>query len=218
MHLEQANPEMMDEGKEPCIVCERCGSRETRSRIIEGICPCGVVTVLRDFALSAPQLPLRLFVTELSKVPFFHRDGRGLNPREACTQCTQCFVCKLAIDTQACAWEEVPLEGLLDKTGLTQHYVYLHPACHPAFEAWFDRYVGKLRQEESNRNQSAAHREQCIAEAICIECGKSLSLIDRFSGRVRHKACQPKIVRAALAKSSKISKTAPKKSVKKKKS
>ncbi len=189
MSLETAASSADEEGVEPQLICPQCDRREERTRIVENTCRCGAVTAVRAYALSAPQMPVRLFVTELSKVPFHHRDGRGLNPREDCTACTPCFVCKEPLNTQQCAWEEIPLEGLLDKTGLTQQYAYIHPDCYPAFEEWFTAHVARLRQEKSDRQQEAERREACLAEARCLECEKPLSLLDRFAGRIRHKSC-----------------------------
>ena len=217
MSLENAPPSADAEEAEPQLVCPQCGRREAQTRIVERVCRCGAVTVLRDYALSAPQMPLRLFVTVLSKVPFYHRDGRGLNPRDDCTACTECFVCKELLNTQQCAWEEVPLDGLLDKTGLTQQYVYIHPDCYPAFEEWFTAHVARLRQEKIDREQEAARRETCLAEARCLECEKPLSLMDRFAGRIRHKSCPIRSGgEGAASKTGKRSKPAAKKSTKKK--
>lgn len=193
MILETAEAAQRDGRMEPHLVCSNCGFTAPWAEIADKICFCGADPVQREFALSAPEKGLRLYVTELSKIQLFHNDGRGLEAREACTACTLCFVCKLPVVTQECAWDEIPLEGLATHIGLTHQYVYLHPECGPTYAEWNTAYMERIHQQESERDRAAAHREYCVGNALCLECEKPLSLLDRFAGRLRHSTCPMKL-------------------------
>lgn len=189
MRLETAEAAEACGRTEPLLVCSNCESTAPWEEIADRICFCGVTPVQRQFALSAPERGLRLYVTELSNINLFHQDGRGLEARDGCTACTACFVCKQPIVTQECAWDEIPLEGLAEHVGLTHQYVYLHPDCFPAYEAWNVVYSERVRQKEEDRVREAARREYCFAQALCLECEMPLGLVNRFIGRMRHPTC-----------------------------
>lgn len=189
MRLETAEAAEQNGRVEPELVCSNCGTTAPWTEIADKTCHCGADLVHRDFALSAPAKGLRLYVTELSSMPMFHLDGRGLEAREACTTCTDCFVCKQPLATQECVWDEIPLEGLQKRKGLTHQYVYLHPDCFPAYDAWVTEYTERLRVEDEAREQEAERREYCLTHALCLECEGRLSLFDRFAGRLRHPGC-----------------------------
>lgn len=203
MLLETLEAAERNDRMEPLLVCKGCGRTAPWAEVADVTCKCGAETVQRDYALSAPERGLRLYVTALSHLSAFHYDGRGLEAREACTTCTDCFVCKQPLNTQDCAWDEVPLEGLLEKTGLTQQYVYLHPDCCPAYEEWRAGYLERAQEDEARRAEEAERREYCQENALCLECEKPLSLIDRFVGRLRHYNCS---VKAQASKSSQAKK------------
>ena len=192
MRLESAASARNDGRTEPRLVCPNCGLTAPWAEIADKICHCGAAPVQRDYALSAPDSGLRLYVTELSKLPMYHQDGRGLEAREACTACTLCFVCKQPVMTQECAWDEIPLEGMERHKGLTHQYVYLHPDCFPSYEEWRTAYMGRIHEQEAERDRAARRREYCISHALCLECEKPLSLFDRFAGRLRHPTCPMK--------------------------
>ena len=192
MHLETAEAAEACGRSEPLLVCPNCGSTASWEEIADRTCFCGVTPVQREFALSAPERGLRLYVTELSKINLFHQDGRGLEARDGCTACTACFVCKQPVFTQECVWDEIPLEGLAEHSGLTHQYVYLHPGCSAAYEEWSAVYTERLRQKEDERVREAARREYCIAHALCLECELPLGLVNRFVGRLRHPTCPMK--------------------------
>jgi hypothetical protein len=192
IRLENAEAAEQDGRAEPQLVCTNCGATAPWTEIADKICSCGAASVQREFALSAPEKGVRLHVTELSSMPMFHLDGRGLEAREACTTCTDCFVCKQPLLTQECAWDEVLLEGLQKRKGLTHQYVYLHPACFPAYEVWNTEYTTRLREQDEAREQEAERRDYCLTHALCLECEGRLSLFDRFAGRLRHVGCAVK--------------------------
>jgi hypothetical protein len=192
MRLETVEAAEQSGRSEPHLVCSNCGSTAPWAEIAEKPCRCGAEPVQRDFALSAPDRGLRLYITALSDLPLFHQDGRGLEAREACTACTACFVCKQPIDTQQCAWDELPLEGMQESEGLTHQFVYLHPECWPAYEVWRTDYLERLYTTEADRESAKERREHCLSQALCLECEKPLSLIDRFFGRLRHFQCSIK--------------------------
>lgn len=192
MRLETVEAAAEQGRTEPLLLCARCGSTALWAEIADKTCKCGAEPVQRDFALSAPQRGLRLYITALSNLSLFHQDGRGLEAREACTTCTECFVCKQLLNTQECAWDEIPLEGLQTKQGLTHQYVYLHPDCFPAYEEWRVVYLERVKAQEEAREQAAERREYCLSHALCLECEKPLSLLDRFAGRLRHYNCSVK--------------------------
>ncbi|MCW3052793.1 MAG: hypothetical protein JWN14_1963 [Chthonomonadales bacterium] len=175
--------------REPQLVCNGCGSTVPWTQIAENACKCGAVPVQRDFALSAPDRALRLYTTALSDLSLFHQDGRGLEAREACTACTECFVCKQTLNAQDCAWDEIPLTGLQEHTSMTHQYVYLHPGCFAEYEVWLAAYLERVQTEEAEREAEAERREYCLSNALCLECEKPLSLLDRFAGRLRHYNC-----------------------------
>lgn len=178
---------------EPLLICPACGSTASWDEIADKTCLCGVTPVQREFALSAPDRGVRLYVTELSELHLFHQDGRGLVAREACTACTDCFVCKKRVATQDCAWDEIPLEGLLNKTGLTHQYVYLHPACSADYEMWRAEFLKRLQEQEAERESAAERREYCMTHGLCLECEMPLGLLNRFVGRLRHPDCAVKL-------------------------
>ena len=171
------------------LVCKSCCSILPWAEITDKACKCGAVPVQRDFALSAPERGLRLYITALSDLSLFHQDGRGLEAREACTACTECFVCKQPLDTQECAWDEIPLTGMQEHTDMTHQYVYLHPGCYTEYEVWLATYLERVQAEEAARDTEAERREHCLSHALCLECEKPLSLLDRFGGRLRHYHC-----------------------------
>ena len=176
----------------PLLVCSKCGSTAPWAEIADKTCACGATPVQREYALSAPEHGVRLYVTELSKMLLFHQDGRGLEAREACTACTDCFVCKQPVATQDCAWDEIPLEGMDQHKGLTHQYVYLHPDCSTAYQEWSEVYRERLLQKEADRESEAERREYCIGNALCLECEKPLGILNRFVGRLRHSGCPVK--------------------------
>jgi len=198
---------------EPLLVCKGCGAHLPWAEIADKACKCGAIPVQRDFALSAPERGLRLYITALSDLSLFHQDGRGLEAREACTACTECFVCKQALNTQECAWDEIPLTGLQEHTSMTHQYVYLHPGCFAEYEVWLAAYLERVQAEEAAREAEAERREYCLSNALCLECEKPLSLLDRFSGRLRHYNCTLKARKGgAASKSTKSGKTTKKRS------
>lgn len=189
MRLETMEAAETSGRSEPQVVCSNCGCTVPWAEIADKPCKCGAEPVQRDFARSAPERGLRLYITALSEMPLFHQDGRGLEVREACTACTECFVCKQPIDTQECAWDEIPLEGLQTSQGLTHQYVYLHPDCCSDYEVWHTAYMESVQARETERERAAERREHCISQALCLECERPLSLFDRFAGRLRHPGC-----------------------------
>jgi hypothetical protein len=191
MHLETLEAAEESGRTEPALLCAGCGATVPWADIADTICRCGATSVLRDFALSAPEHGLRLYLTELSSIAMFHRDGRGLIPREACTACTDCFVCKEPL-TQACAWDEIPLEGLQKNKGITQQFVYMHPGCFPAYEAWLEVYLARMEERVEEHDTEAEHREHLLSSALCLNCERPLSLLERFTGRTRHIVCPVK--------------------------
>ena len=192
MRLETREAAQAGGRREPLLVCPACGATESWAEIADRICRCGATPVQRDFALSAPERGLRLYITALSDLPLFHQDGRGLEAREACTDCTDCFVCKEPIRTQECAFDEIPLEGMAASERLTHQYVYLHPSCWSEYEAWRVIYLEQVEAKATERDIAAERREYCLSHALCLECEKPLSLLDRFGGRLRHYDCSVK--------------------------
>lgn len=192
MRLESEEAARENGRTEPQLVCSSCGLTVPWAEIVDKVCFCGATPVQREYARSAPERGLRLYVTELSKLPMYHHDGRGLEAREACTACTLCFVCKQPVDTQECAWDEIPLEGMEKQKGLTHQYVYLHPGCFSSYEEWHTAYMERIHAQEAERERAAQRREYCIAQALCLECEQPLSLLDRFTGRLRHYTCSIK--------------------------
>ena len=192
MMLETPEVAVSNGRTEPQLVCVECGSTAPWDKIADQTCKCGVTPVRREFALSAPECGLRLYLTELTDIPLFHQDGRGLAAREACTACTDCFVCKQPVSTQECVWDEIPLDGLQDNTEMTQQFVYLHPSCSAAYEEWRADYLIRLQEKQADRASAADHREHCITHGLCLECEKPLGLLERFFGRLRHTTCPMK--------------------------
>jgi len=187
---------------EPQLVCKSCGSTLPWAEIADKACKCGAVPVQREFARSAPERGLRLYITALSDLSLFHQDGRGLEAREACTACTECFVCKQTLNTQDCAWDEIALTGLQEQTSMTHQYVYLHPGCFAEYEVWLAAYLERVQAEEAAREAEAERREYCLSHALCLECEKPLSLLDRFAGRLRHYQCALKARKGGAASNS----------------
>ncbi len=192
MQLETAETAESNGRLEPQVICSNCGSAVLWEEIADKTCQCGVTPVQRDFARSAPDRGLRLYITELTDIPLFHEDGRGLVAREACTSCTECFVCKEPVATQECVWDEILLEGMQSKTGLTHQYVYMHPACAAPYDVWRTEYLRRLQEQQETRERTAEHREYCVSQGLCLECELPLGLVNRFIGRLRHPTCPAK--------------------------